>query len=98
MSTQSRYVGDAVDWDEARQLMQIAVKNRFASGDRLELMHPQGNRKMVVRRMENAAGEPVNIAPGNPHSVWIDAPEDCRGAFVARLYDDPQGSNIAESA
>jgi len=86
-SERSRYVGDAVHFDAVRGLMEIEVKNRFAVGDRLEAIHPQGNREWVLTRMENAAGEPVNVAPGNGHRMWIDMPAAQQGAFVARFVE-----------
>jgi putative protease len=46
---------------------------------------PGGNARQTVTRMENAAGESITIAPGDPHHVWIDLPESAAGAFVARL-------------
>jgi putative protease len=35
--------------------------------------------------MESAAGEPVAVAPGSGHRVWIDLPESRVNAFVARF-------------
>jgi putative protease len=35
--------------------------------------------------MENAAGEPAAVAPGNGHRVWIDLPPETAGAYVARF-------------
>jgi len=84
-SDRSLYVGDAVRFDAARGLMEIEVKNRFAVGDRLECVHPVGNHAWMLSGMENAAGEPVAIAPGNGHRVWIDLPAAKAGAFVARF-------------
>ena len=83
-SDRSQYVGDVVAWDAARGLAEITVKNKFGVGDRLELILPAGNREVVVTRMENAAGEPVNIAPGSGHRVWLPLPPEAVGAFVAR--------------
>jgi U32 family peptidase len=46
---------------------------------------PGGNTRQTVSRMENAPGEPIGVAPGDPHHVWIDLPQSAVGAFVARL-------------
>jgi hypothetical protein len=35
--------------------------------------------------MENAAGDPIAIAPGDPHRVWIDLAQHAAGAFVAKV-------------
>ncbi len=84
-SDRSLYVGDAVRFDAVRGLMEIAVKNRFTATDRLECVHPGGNRLWTPKRMENAAGQPVEVAPGSGHRVWVDLPESCVNAFIARF-------------
>ena len=84
-SDRSLYVGDAVRFDPARGLMEIVVKNRFAASDRLECVHPRGNHTWTPARMENADGQAVTVAPGSGHRVWVDLPESCVNAFVARF-------------
>ena len=83
-SERSLYVGDAVAFDAARGLMEITVKNKFALGDRIECVHPAGNLSQPITRMENAAGEALTVAPGSGHRVWVDLPQRCEQAFVAR--------------
>ena len=85
-SDKSQYVGDAVAFDPDRGLMEIAVKNRFALGDTVECVHPAGNHVQRIGRMENAAGEAVDIAPGSGHRVWIDLPALYTKSLVARFY------------
>lgn len=85
LSTQSRYVGYASHWDPERRQLVVEVKNRFQLGDRLEIVHPRGNRQMVLRQMQNANGEAVSCAPGSPYRVWLDLPAECVGAFIARF-------------
>jgi len=80
-----RYVGKALAWDARRGLMEVLVKNRFAAGDLIEVIHPGGNARQTVTRMENAEGVAITVAPGDPHRVWIDLPECVAGAFIARL-------------
>ena len=83
-SGRSLYVGDVIGWDAARGMAEVDVKNRFAVGDRLEVVHPSGNLDLVIERMENAAGEPLAVAPGNGHRVWIPLPRELPGALLAR--------------
>lgn len=85
-SDKSQYVGDAVRYDAARGLMEIEVKNRFAVGDRIECVHPAGNHIATIQRMENRDGQPVDVAPGNGHRVWLDLPAEKVGSFVARFF------------
>ena len=84
-SDRSLYVGDAVRFDPVRGLMEIVVKNRFTASDRLECVHPRGNHTWTPARMENADGQAVTVAPGSGHRVWVDLPESCVNAFVARF-------------
>lgn len=83
-SSRSQYVGDVTGY-AAGGLAEIAVKNRFAVGDRLELVRPQGNLELVVEAMEDGEGRPVDVAPGSGHRVRIALPPHCEGAFVARF-------------
>lgn len=89
-SGRSLYVGDAVAFDAARGLMQVTVKNRFAVGDWLELIHPEGNSNLQLTAMENADGQPMQVAPGSGHTVWLPLPENAVGAFVARYVNPPE--------
>ena len=85
-SDKSQYAGDAVRFDTDRGLMEIEVKNRFSVGDRIECVHPQGNLIVRIDRMENAAGEPLTVAPGSGHRVWIDLPPLYTNSFIARYF------------
>jgi putative protease len=80
-----RYVGRALGWAPERQLMEVLVKNRFDFGDTIEVILPGGNTRQVVARMEDAGGQAITVAPGDPHHVWIDLPQAAAGAFLARL-------------
>jgi putative protease len=84
-SGRSRYVGDVVGRDASRGLAEVEVKNRFAVGDRIEVVHPSGNRELSIGHMENANGESIAVAPGNGHRVWIRLPGELTGAFLARF-------------
>jgi putative protease len=84
-SGRSRYVGDVIGWDASRGLAEVEVKNRFAVGDRIEVIHPSGNLELSIGRMENTDGAPIAVAPGNGHRVWISLPRELSGAFLARF-------------
>ena len=86
ISEKSQYVGDAARFDPERRLMEITVKNRFALGDRLEIIHPEGNHIITLGKMENAVGEAMEVAPGAGHQVWIPLPAEHTGAFLARVF------------
>ena len=84
-SGRSLYVGDVVGWDAARGLAEVDVKNRFAVGDRIEVIHPSGNFELRLDRMESADGAAMPVAPGNGHRVWIPLPGELPGALLARF-------------
>jgi putative protease len=84
-SGRSLYVGDVVGHDPLRGLSEIDVKNRFAVGDRLEVIHPSGNFELRLERLENTEGVPLTVAPGNGHRVWIPLPAELTGAMLARF-------------
>ncbi|BBL72219.1 tRNA 5-hydroxyuridine modification protein YegQ [Methylogaea oryzae] len=73
-SHQQRFVGEITGRDEASGLAEVLVKNKFAVGDKLELILPQGNRDIVVERMENRDGQSMPEAPGGGHQVRIPLP------------------------
>ncbi|MDQ5904988.1 MAG: family peptidase, partial [Pseudomonadota bacterium] len=77
-----------VSYDVTRGLAEIDVKNRFAVGDRLEIIHPSGNSELALARMENTEGAAIDVAPGNGHRVWLPLPETSVGAYVARFVAD----------
>ena len=84
-SGRSLYVGDVIGWDETRGLVEIDVKNRFAIGDRIEVIHPSGNFELTLARMENTDGATLTVAPGNGHHVWIPLAVELQGAMLARF-------------
>ncbi|TWO80199.1 peptidase U32 family protein [Denitratisoma oestradiolicum] len=89
-SGRSLYVGDVVAYG-SDGLAEVEVKNRFAVGDRIELVHPSGNREMVITTLQNRDGQPMNVAPGSGHRVHLALPPDLAGAFVARFIEPSHG-------
>ena len=69
--------------------MQVNARNKFSVGDKLEIIHPSGNFNVQITLMQNADGESVQAALGSGHTVWLDLPEACVGAFVARYLEQP---------
>ncbi|MBT0569067.1 tRNA 5-hydroxyuridine modification protein YegQ [Curvibacter sp. CHRR-16] len=83
-SGRSQYVGDVLEFDTTRQLCKVNVRNKFAVGDWLEVIHPAGNHDVQLQRMENADAQPMDVAPGSGHTVWLPLPQSAVGAFLAR--------------
>ncbi|WP_425358443.1 tRNA 5-hydroxyuridine modification protein YegQ [Thiorhodococcus drewsii] len=80
------FVGDVApgegDWVE------IEVRNRFAVGDELELMSPEGNRRFRLDRMLDLENGPLEVAPGAGWRVRIPLPErPASMSLLARVLD-----------
>ncbi|HOL65481.1 MAG TPA: U32 family peptidase C-terminal domain-containing protein, partial [Accumulibacter sp.] len=84
-SGRSMYVGDVLAWDAAAQRALVEVKNRFAVGDRLEVIHPSGNRQITVDQIVADDGRSLSVAPGNGHRVWLRLPAELPAALLARF-------------
>ena len=84
-SNRQLYVGDIVGYDSATQLAEVVVKNRFAVGDRLELIQPAGNRELLLEQLFNRDGAPIQEAPGNGWVVRIPLGERVEKAMLARF-------------
>ncbi|MDF0606457.1 tRNA 5-hydroxyuridine modification protein YegQ [Neisseriaceae bacterium TC5R-5] len=81
---QSQYVGNVLEVDIDGWAL-IEVKNRFAVGDKLEIIHPSGNRIIELQRMTRK-GEPVDLAAGNGIFVKIPGMHGLDKALLARLF------------
>ncbi len=80
----SQFVGEVIavladGWAE------VETKNRFALGDRLEVIHPSGNRVITVEQMFDTEGAPLSVAAGNPLRVRLPLGAPSEGALLARL-------------
>ncbi len=69
-----QFVGDVTDVREG--WLDIDVRNRFETGDRLELVTPDGNFSFKLTEMIGRDGRPTDAAPGSGHSVRIPLPEN----------------------
>ena len=81
-SDRQQYVGDVIGYADG--MAEIAVKNRFAVGDRLEFIHPAGNREVWVDALLNGEGTNTGVAAGSGHIVRLKAPSGVENALVAR--------------
>jgi putative protease len=64
---------------------EVEVKNKFAVGDQIEVIHPSGNHIVTLEAMQNLNGESITIAPGSPLQVRIPLEARYAGALLARL-------------
>lgn len=87
LSGRSLYVGHVIAVDAENQRVQIDVKNRFSVGDKLEIIEPSGNTDIVLEEMWNSKGEPIQVAPGSGHVVWVKLPISSPDVYIARYVD-----------
>jgi putative protease len=69
-----QFVGDVVGLDDG--MLTIDVRNRFESGDRMELVTPSGNISFSLDTIIGRDGTRVDAAPGSGHVVRIPLPAD----------------------
>ncbi|MDD2929266.1 MAG: tRNA 5-hydroxyuridine modification protein YegQ [Sideroxydans sp.] len=82
-SFRQQYVGDIVACADG--MAEIAVKNKFSVGDKLEIIHPSGNSIVELHEMKNLDGETLSVAPGSGHHVRIPMQGDLSNGMIARF-------------
>ena len=85
VAKQSQYVGHVTEID-TEGWATVEVKNRFAVGDTLEIIHPQGNQTVVLQAMKRR-GKAVEVAPGNGIQVQIPNMAGKDKALIARILN-----------
>jgi putative protease len=81
-ANRSQYVGDVLSVTDG--WARVEVKNRFAVGDRIEVIHPSGNRDLALTRMLSDDGAEISVAPGSGHIVRIALDATLDHALLAR--------------
>ena len=81
----SRYVGDIVEYNSSSHRARVVVKNRFEPGDRIEILHPGGNRIVIISEIRSVEGAPLEEAPGSGWIVDIPCDFDATGAMITAL-------------
>ena len=74
VSERQQFVGELTG-ERRDRLAEVRVKNRFQLGDHLELMTPKGNFHFDLQQLQNAKGEPLEVAPGDGHIVYLPIPD-----------------------
>lgn len=73
-SHQQQFVAEIQAIDTKSGWADVLVKNKFAVGDRLELILPQGNQDWVLDQMTDRQNNPLSEAPGGGWEVRIPLP------------------------
>jgi U32 family peptidase len=98
LSGRSLYVAETLELDPASGRVKVDVKNRFSVGDKLEIIEPEGNQDIVLDEMWNMNGEPITVAPGSGHFVWIKLSLRSKHAFIARYTQEAAPAEVASSS
>lgn len=89
-SHQQQFCGEIEHFDNDQGLAVVDVKNKFAVGDKLELILPEGNRDIIVEQMLDMDGRPMQEAPGGGYRVKIPLPAiKSANGLLARYIADP---------
>jgi putative protease len=86
VSEQQQFVGELTG-ERRGELAEVRVKNRFALGDGLELMTPQGNLHFRLEHLENRQGQGMQVAPGDGHVVYLPLPADVQLDYGLLMRD-----------
>ena len=70
-ATRSQFVAEVTGSDTDGGWIQLEVKNKFAVGDSLTLLSPEGNRTFVLESMQDLQGNPVETALGSGWRVRV---------------------------
>lgn len=73
VSDRQQFVGEFTG-EQRGELAAVAVKNKFFSGDSLEVMTPQGNRHFTLENLQDNKGQSITVAPGDGYTVWLPLP------------------------
>ncbi len=81
-----QFVGELTG-ERRGELAEVRVKNRFAVGDGMELMTPNGNLRFTLERLQNRAWETIAVAPGDGHVVYLPVPAGVELQFALLMRD-----------
>lgn len=83
---QQQFVGEITGFDTEQGLADIDVKNKFAVGDRLELISPSGNQDITLEHIEDMVGNPMSEAPGGGYKVRVPLSASCSPQGLLARY------------
>jgi putative protease len=84
-SHQQQFCGEIRNYDQASGMAEIDVKNKFAVGDKIEIISPKGNQDIIVEHMEDLYGNSMQEASGGGYEVKIALPEiNGKNGLIAR--------------
>ncbi len=94
-SLTQQFVGEIVSYDPETGMAEVNAKNKFAVGDLVELITPDGNQLLTIPSMEDKWGNPVEAALGSSYQVRIPLPLK-KGDYglIARMLNTPTTPHV----
>ncbi|MCK4840515.1 MAG: tRNA 5-hydroxyuridine modification protein YegQ [Methylococcales bacterium] len=85
-SHQQQFCGEIRNFDKETGIAIIDVKNKFAVGDKLELILPEGNQDITVTSMTDMYDKEMQQAAGGGYEVKIPLPKGYEKGLLSRYY------------
>jgi len=83
----SQFVAEITSVDQASGVAELAVKNKFRVGDRMELVSPNGNQRFTLDNLLDKDGKPLEEAPGGGWVVKAKLPGEVNAmGLLARFF------------
>ncbi|MCK5889455.1 MAG: tRNA 5-hydroxyuridine modification protein YegQ [Methylococcales bacterium] len=83
-SHQQQFCGEIKHYDVITGIAEINVKNKFAVGDSLELILPEGNQNITVESMQDLYGHAMDEAAGGGYQIKIPLPAGNEHGLLSR--------------
>lgn len=83
-SHKQQFCGEIKSYDQETGMAEIDVKNKFAVGDELDLILPEGNKDITLESMSDMYGHDMNEAPGGGYEVKIPLPAGSSHGLISR--------------
>ncbi len=71
-----KFAGLIESWDQDKKLARVKVRNRFKTGDKLELLMPSKTIPFRLNKILDEQDRPVDVAHGGGVDVFLPLPED----------------------
>ncbi len=85
-SSREIFVGEVLEQDAETGVALIDVKNKFATGDELQLLTPSGNHLFKLQQIEDLYGKPMTEVPGGGYQVRVPLPSrSCEMGLITRM-------------
>lgn len=97
LSQRQQFVGELTG-ERRNGMAEVKVKNRFSVGDHLELMTPRGNYHFDLYQLLNTANLPIEVAPGDGHTVYLPIPDQVDLSYALLMRDLTISETIKQAA